>query len=114
MKLGAFGSSLCRVTKNGAFVNTRGTTVSKLADHDYWNCSPIVLAIMDYGYSFLSNRRVYKVENIYSIINTDRVAKSNRTIFDWSVRTRFNNKKHVKVNTLLHIMNDATYKEGDY
>ena len=35
MKLGAFGSSLCRVSKNGTFVNTYGTTVSRLCDREY-------------------------------------------------------------------------------
>jgi hypothetical protein len=113
MKLGAFGSSLCRVSKNGTFVNTYGVSVSKLAEYDYWNCSPIDLAIMDYGYSFLNNRLIHKAENIYGIISTHRVPGSSRTIFDWSVCTRFNNKKHVG-NKLLHIMNKVSYEEGDY
>lgn len=113
MKLGAFGSSLCRVSKNGTFVNTYGTSVPKLAEHNYWNCSPIVLAIMDYGYSFLNNKRIYKAENIYQFTSTHRAPGSGRTIFDWSICTRFNNKKHAG-NALLHIMNEASYEEGDY
>lgn len=114
MKLGSFGSSLCRVSKNGTFVNTRNVTVSMLAEHDYWDCNSILLAIFDYGHSFLSNRRMYKAISIYDLVDMHRVAGSNRTIFDWSVYTRFINKKHAKVNPLLNIMNSVSYEEGDY